>query len=126
MDDPCEFDLSDLQLFVCQERLNGEKYEDFIADHQELQNHRDVSRFVKRTSLGYPAPLDSKGGRPLYLCEQDTEELIHQLNDGMQNIIPLSVFNEIQCLLGSSREEIRCRWGTARKNVGPSVRRRSA
>jgi hypothetical protein len=30
-----------------------------------------------------------------YLCEQDTEELIHQIEPAMQNLIPFSVPEEI-------------------------------
>jgi hypothetical protein len=62
-----------------------------IAEHEECHTHRDVFRFFKRTSMGYPGPVDPNKGSLPSLCEQDTEEPIPQIEGAMQNLIPLSV-----------------------------------
>jgi hypothetical protein len=76
--------------FTGEKRLGDMTYDQLIAQHEEFHTHCDLSRFGKRTSMGYPAPADANGARP-YLCEQDTEELIHRIKPEMQNLIPLSV-----------------------------------
>jgi hypothetical protein len=81
-------------LLHIQERLDGTTYDQLIAEHEEFHTHRDLSRFFKRTSMSYPAPADANGCRP-YLCEQDTEESIHQIEQAMQNLISFSVPEEI-------------------------------
>jgi hypothetical protein len=65
-------------------------YDQFIAENKAFHTHRNVSRFFKRISIGYSAPVDPNGGRP-YLCEQDTEEPIHRIEETMENLIPLPV-----------------------------------
>jgi hypothetical protein len=77
-------------LLLCQERLDGTTYDQLIAEHEEFHTHGNLSRFFKRTSMSYPAPADANGGC-LYLCEQATEQLIHRIEQAMQNFIPLSV-----------------------------------
>jgi predicted HNH restriction endonuclease len=44
--------------------------------------------------MGYLAPADLNKDRP-YLCQQDTEELIYRIEEAVQNLIPLSVPDEI-------------------------------
>jgi hypothetical protein len=94
----CAIDLSRFKLFLCQERFDGTTSDCLIAERAEFHADSHLSILVKRTSIYYPAPADPNGGRPC-LCEQDTEELIHRIEDAMQNIISLSVSDEIYLVL---------------------------
>jgi hypothetical protein len=98
MQDLCEVRLSRFQLLLSQGRLDSPTDDQLIAEHEEFHTHHDLSRFFKRMSMGYPAPADPNVSRP-YLCEQDTEELIHRMEQAMQNLIPLSVPNVIDLAL---------------------------
>jgi hypothetical protein len=59
------------QSLVCHERFNGKTSDQRIAEHEEFQIHRDVSRFFKRISMGYPDHADSNEGLP-YLSASKT------------------------------------------------------
>jgi hypothetical protein len=67
MENLCEVGLFPFELLLCQERLDGTTSDQLIAEREEFDTHRDLSRFVKRTSMGDSAPADLKGGRLLSL-----------------------------------------------------------
>jgi hypothetical protein len=62
--------------------VNSPTYDRLIAEREEFHTYRDVSRFFKLTSVGYPALADPHEGRP-YLCEQDTEGPIRRIEGAM-------------------------------------------
>jgi hypothetical protein len=50
-----------------------------------------------------------------YLCEQDTEELIHRIEEAMQNLIPLSICDVLDLTLQLRSERFHTGIGILRK-----------
>jgi hypothetical protein len=82
MEELFEIDLSSFRSLGCQERLNDKTYDQLIAEHEEFHTHSDLFRFFKRILMGYPAPAHPNECCP-YLCEQNTEEPIHRIEEVM-------------------------------------------
>jgi hypothetical protein len=55
-----------------------------------LHSHKDISKCLKRTALGYPFPKP-QGGRKPYLSEQDASTLADMITDAQQNLAPMPI-----------------------------------
>jgi hypothetical protein len=88
----CTHGISETQVQIIIDRLNGMSYDKLTDKYEILHDHGDVCNCLKRTALGYPFP-EPAGGRPRYLSEHDEMALpvMQMIDDSEHNLSPLPI-----------------------------------